>query len=78
MSIDFSSLLTSEQKRGLLEGRIQQFASEAYQYTLNLKTAEEVGTEDQIDNIKKSMAILESAIKVHQEELSALPLPAAQ
>jgi hypothetical protein len=77
MSVDFSTLLTPEQKRGLLENRIQQFASEAYQYTLNLRTAEEVGTEDQIDNIKKSIAILESAIKVHQEELSALPLPVA-
>jgi len=75
MSVDFSALLTPEQKRGLLENRIQQFASEAYQYTLNLKTAEEVGTEDQIDGIKKSIAILESAIKVHQDELSTLPLP---
>ena len=74
MSIDFASLLSPEQKRNLLENRIQQFASEAYQYTLNLKTAEEVGTEDQVDGIKKSIAILESAIKVHQDELAALPL----
>jgi hypothetical protein len=73
MSVDFSSLLTSEQKRGLLEGRIQQFASEAYQYTLNLKTAESVGTEEQVEGIKKSIEVLESAITVHQEELAALP-----
>jgi hypothetical protein len=73
MSVDFSSLLTPEQKRGLLEGRIQQFASEAYQYTLNLKTAEAVGTEEQVDGIKKSIEVLESAIKVHQEELATLP-----
>ena len=78
MSIDFASLLSPEQKRNLLENRIQQFASEAYQYTLNLKTAEEVGTEDQVDGIKKSIAILESAIKVHQDELAALPLPATE
>jgi hypothetical protein len=78
MSIDFASLLSPEQKRNLLENRIQQFASEAYQYTLNLKTAEEVGTEDQVDGIKKSIAVLESAIKVHQEELAALPLPATE
>lgn len=71
--MDYASLLTTEQKRGLLEGRIQQFASEAYQYTLNLKTAESVGTEEQVDGIKKSIEILESAIKVHQEELSKLP-----
>ena len=78
MSIDFASLLSPEQKRNLLENRIQQFASEAYQYTLNLKTAEEVGTEDQVDGIKKSIAVLESAIKVHQEELAALPLPVTE
>jgi hypothetical protein len=74
MSVDFSSLLTSEQKRTLLEGRIQQFASEAYQYTLNLKTADSVGTEEQVEGIKKSIEVLESAIKVHQEELAALPV----
>jgi hypothetical protein len=78
MSIDFASLLSPEQKRNLLENRIQQFASEAYQYTLNLKTAEEVGTEDQVDGIKKSIAVLESAIKVHQEELKVLPAPPAE
>jgi hypothetical protein len=73
MAIDFSSLLTPEQKRQLLEGRIAQFASEAYQYTLNLKTAEAVGTEEQVEGIKKSIEVLESAITVHQEELAALP-----
>jgi hypothetical protein len=73
MAIDFSSLLTTEQKRQLLEGRIAQFASEAYQYTLNLKTAESVGTEEQVEGIKKSIEVLESAITVHQEELAALP-----
>ena len=73
--MDYSSLLTADQKRTLLQGRIQQFASEAYQYTLNLKTAEELGSEDQLEGIKKSIDILETAIKVHQEELSKLPLP---
>jgi hypothetical protein len=71
--MDYSSLLTIEQKRDLLQNRIQQFASEAYQYTLNLKTAEAVGTEDQIEGIKKSIEVLDSAIKVHQEELASLP-----
>jgi hypothetical protein len=70
--MDYASLLTPEQKRGLLENRIQQFASEAYQYTLNLKTAESVGTEDQVENIKRSIEVLESAIRIHQEELAGL------
>jgi hypothetical protein len=73
MSINYDALLSPEQKRQLLEGRISQFAGEAYQYTLNLKTAEEVGSEDQVAGIKKSLEILESAIKIHQEELAALP-----
>ena len=73
--MDYSSLLTADQKRTLLQGRIQQFASEAYQYTLNLKTAEELGSEDQVESIKKSITVLETAIKIHQEELSQLPLP---
>jgi hypothetical protein len=77
MSIDFSSMLSPEQKRQLLEGRIAQFAGEAYQYTLNLKTAEQVGSEEQIESIKKSVEVLEAAIKVHQEELSQLPPPIA-
>jgi hypothetical protein len=71
--MDYSSLLTTEQKRELLQNRIQQFASEAYQYTLNLKTAETIGTEDQVEGIKRSIAVLDSAIKIHQEELASLP-----
>jgi hypothetical protein len=76
--MDYSSLLTTDQKINLLQGRIQQFASEAYQYTLNLKTAEELGSEDQLESIKKSIEVLDTAIKVHQEELSKLPLPEAE
>lgn len=75
MSIDFGSLLTTEQKRQLLEGRISQFASEAFQYQLNLKTAEELtpDNEEQIDKIKEAIHTLEVAIKIHQDELKDLP-----
>lgn len=37
--MDYSSLLTNEQKRNILEQRIAQFASEAYQHTLNKEVA---------------------------------------
>lgn len=73
MAIDFGSLLSSEQKRQLLEGRIAQFASEAYQYSLNLKTAQALGSEEQANTIEESLKLLESAIQVHQEELATLP-----
>lgn len=73
MSIDFDSVLTNEQKAEILQQRITQFAAEAYQHSLNLKTAETLGQEDQTEQIKKNLEILEAAIKVHKDELSALP-----
>jgi phage gp46-like protein len=73
MTIDYSSMLTDAQKRQLVENRLQQFASEAYQYSLNKKTAEEIANEEQVEAANKNLEILEAAIKVHQAELSTLP-----
>lgn len=73
MTIDYSSLLTDAQKRQLVENRLQQFAAEAYQYSLNKKTAEEISNEEQIESANKNLEILEAAIKVHQAELATLP-----
>lgn len=73
MSIDFDSVLTNEQKTEILQQRITQFAAEAYQHTLNLKTAESLNSEEQIEAIKKNIEILEAAIKVHKDELNTLP-----
>ena len=39
--MDYSSLLTTDQKRSILEQRIAQFASEAYQHTLNKEVAKD-------------------------------------
>jgi hypothetical protein len=72
MSIDYDSLLTSEQKKHILEARISQFASEAYQVTLNLATAEKLGNPEQTEKIKNSLELLETAIIVHQEQLKLL------
>lgn len=73
MTIDYSSLLSDAQKRQLVENRLQQFAAEAYQYSLNKKTAEEISNEEQIESANKNLEILEAAIKVHQAELETLP-----
>jgi hypothetical protein len=73
MAIDFESLLTTQQKRDLLQNRIAQFAAEAYQYTLNKKTAEDINSESQIEAADKNLEILESAIRIHQAELEQLP-----
>ena len=72
MGINIDSLVSSESKIEMLEGRIKQFATEAYQYKLNLKTAEVLGLEEQIESAKQQLTILEAAIKVHQEELDEI------
>lgn len=72
MAINIDSLVEDTAKVEMLEGRIKQFATEAYQYKLNLKTAQVLGLEEQIESAKQQLTILEAAIKVHQEELDSL------
>jgi len=72
MSVDYNALLTSDQKKQILEARLAQFASEAYQVTLNLATAEKLGNQEQIDKVKSNLNLLETAIIVHQEKLNTL------
>jgi hypothetical protein len=73
MTIDYTSLLTVEQKKAILEQRIAQFAAEAYQHSLNKKTCEDLQDAEGAESATKSLAILEAAIKVHSEELNSLP-----
>ena len=68
--MDYSSLLSNEQKRSILEQRIAQFASEAYQHTLNKEVA--AGNAEAVQAADDALAILDNAITVHQEELSKL------
>lgn len=73
MSIDYSSLLTDEQKENLLNQRIAQFAAEAWQHELNKKTCEQLGDESGVESADKALAVLDAAISVHQTELSGIP-----
>lgn len=73
MAIDYSSILTNDQKRSILSQRIQQFAAEAYQHEMNKVVAEASNNEEGIKSIESSLAILEKAIEVHKEELSKIP-----
>jgi hypothetical protein len=68
--MDYSSLLSTEQKKSILEQRIAQFASEAYQHEINKKLA--VGNEEAIKVADDALAILDNAIKIHQDELAKL------
>jgi len=73
MTIDYTSLLTAEQKRSILQQRIAQFAAEAYQHSLNKTTCESLEDNAGVENADKALAILEAAIATHQAELDALP-----
>lgn len=73
MAIDYAALLTDEQKRGILNNRIAQFAAEAYQHTLNKQTCESLGDTNGVEAADKALAILEAAITTHQAELAAVP-----
>lgn len=74
MSVNYDELLTNEQKRNIVSQRITQFAAEAYQFELNKKTAEKLGSEEQMEQIQQQIDLCEAAIEIHKEELSKLPL----
>lgn len=78
MAVDYSSLLTDEQKKSILEQRLAQFASEAYQHDINKQVAEASDNAEGIKAAEEAMAILDKAIVVHQSELAKLPAPSAE
>lgn len=76
MAIDYSGLLSAEQKKGILEQRITQFAAEAYQHDINKQMATASNNEEGIKQADEALVALESAIEVHQAELAKLPASA--
>jgi hypothetical protein len=68
--MDYSSLLSTEQKKSILEQRIAQFASEAYQHSINKQVAGD--NAEAVAAADDALAILENAIKIHQDELAKL------
>lgn len=75
MSINIDSYLDSDQKRSVLTQRLQAFAVEAYQHQLNVKVASLVEDTESVSQSEKTLELLESAIKVYQDELNTLPEP---
>lgn len=72
MAIDYSNFLSAEQKKSILEARVQQFASEAFQHQINKTVAEASNNEEGVKAADDALAILDKAIEVHQEELAKL------
>ena len=77
MAIDYSVLLTNEQKRAILEQRLTQFASEAYQHDINIQVATASNNAEGIKVSQEALVTLDTAITVHQEALAALPAATA-
>ena len=78
MAIDYSGLLSDEQKRSILTQRLTQFAAEAYQHEINKEVAEASDNEDGVKAANDALAILETAISKHQSELAKLPAESAE
>ena len=70
--MDYSALLTDEQKKSILEQRMAQFAAEAYQHEINKTVAEASGNEEGVKASEEALAVLDKALTVHQEELDKL------
>jgi hypothetical protein len=70
--MNFSELLSLEQRKEILESRILNFAVEAYQVSLNKQVAE--ATEDlaAVEQATNALATLESAIQVYKDELASI------
>jgi len=82
MSLDFKSVLTTDQLRGVLNQQIQQFAVQGYQHELNKiiieknatpENAEE--TQKSLEEAEKNVKLLSLAIETYLAELEALPKP---
>jgi hypothetical protein len=73
MATNFDDYLTVEQKKSILIQRIQQFAAEGYQLTLNKKFAEGKNEVAAVSEIEDSISSLSAAIDIYKAELDALP-----
>lgn len=79
--MDYSSLLSDAEKRSILEQRVKQFASEAYQHEINKAVAAASDNADAVKAAEEALTVLDKALEVHQEELAKLPAvdtPAAE
>ena len=65
-------MLTNEQKLNLIEQRLLQFQAEKYQHELNKQVAEAVNDTAGVQTANEAIAILESAIAVHETEKANL------
>ena len=73
MSVNFEELLSDDQKRQILTARIEQFAAEGYQHTLNKAAAQTLGNEEAVTNADEAITIISASIAAHSAKLDELP-----
>ena len=73
MAIDYSALLTDDQKRGILNSRQQQFAMEAWQHQMNSDSATASGNTEVVATSAAAIATIDAALSVVSNELAKLP-----
>ena len=64
--------VSNEIKAQLLNERLQALNLEGYQNELNKKSAEALGNQEVIDQAEANIAVIVSAIAVHEQELADL------
>lgn len=64
--------IPNDLKVQLLTERLQALNLEGYQNELNLKSAEALGNQEVVDQAQANIAVIESAIAVHEQELADL------
>ena len=72
MAINYDAFLSADQKKAIVENRLQQFAAEAYQTELNKEIQIRQGDAQAVESCNASLALIEDAIEVHAEELAKL------
>jgi hypothetical protein len=70
--MNFTELLTVEQRKEILEGRLLSFAVEAYQVSLHKKVAESTKDFTSIEQANDALSTLEIAIQIYRDELSTI------
>jgi hypothetical protein len=64
--------VSNEAKIQLLTQRIEALNLEGYQHELNKKSAESLGNAELVEQSNTAIAVIQSAIAVHEEELADL------
>jgi hypothetical protein len=75
MALDFNNLLSPDQKRQILEQRIQAWAQDAYSHELNKQAIQATDPSASTDEQDKALETLETAITLAQEQLAAVEAP---